>query len=831
MKLITFLTPLALQNFYQVHGKIMSLFGFRDAYFIYQKQRIYISGLPSDFFNGLINWVGMQASVIVFTYVAYVDSMLRNTYTQFGAYFTDTAVWFLPFNFYSNGLIYWDSASQVRSGNNYFNILACEKFIVAPVKERNDKVLTGGDTLVVYDQNGNIVPPKSAPNGQLYPAQTFYIKNPENLQGLLFTFVNNVGSIQYQVDDPAYCNYKITGNKNYKATDEKSFNIGLPLWRDDSLPYTINQRTVVATNLDYIQSFEDAFCGATIVAFPTNEYLSPYIPNSAFQASQIKNPQTINNPLQYQSTLPYTQYELRWLSKNSVFKLLICPSPTTVDKWTLITSTSRDKNNNIYDGTSVTITATLKDYNQIDIQPPKFFAYQFAQQDGLILGQQQGYYDLNNQIISSNKYICFNHTTDSSNDLYFFQSTQTNLAFDVIFNGQYLVKGVQAMATQDYGLPISAQIFINLYKLDNTTITVSEYASYFSDKALNYIVYMEIVDFYSATSAIAQISTQPDYSPLFSTVYYRTNFPSLDIKLLWLMGGIVYQIKQITDKFQDLALIPLSAGKFMIIINAKSNEQAVLLSNILSNPGDYPLLVDNLPSYDNQDVLNIQRFPNLNEKDLYSKLVSQSNYSAYTSGYYGDRLNWVISKFTKGIIADNVNNCNVNVLNTTLNTSYYQTLKEFSSEGPLPFEFLITSKTIRNGIRMFNQIFNHDNNLEREIIAYTSIMIKPNSWTYDPTRNLYMSNRFLWPQLWPKFKYGAFIGFTNIYSRNYSTIYTDLERIIYYVPKPFTLRTATDTYILCREIELRNQFIIECDKELDYVLFLVSNHEGRATRY
>jgi len=185
MKLIVDLSASALKNFYFVHNKIMSKYGYSDAYFFYLRQRVYVSGLPPDFFNILENWVGMQLFRIVFIYVVYVPDYVRNTYTNYGAYYTNTPIWFLPFNWYETKFIYWDSASSIRSGNSYFNIFSCQKFVIAPVKEMNDKILTGGQTVVAYDDNGNLIPPKHAPDGKLYPAQSFSVKYPIVLQGFL----------------------------------------------------------------------------------------------------------------------------------------------------------------------------------------------------------------------------------------------------------------------------------------------------------------------------------------------------------------------------------------------------------------------------------------------------------------------------------------------------------------------------------------------------------------------------------------------------------------------------------------------------------------------
>lgn len=632
MKLIANFTENTLKNFYKVHNKLLSKYGFRDAYFYYMNQRIYISGLPSDFFTIIENWIGMQALQLIFEYVTYVPDTARNTYTQFGAYYQNFPVWFLPFNFYETKFVYWDSASSIRSGNNFFNVLSVQKFLLGAVNEKNDQIRSGGSTIVAYDIDGNIIPPKAAPNNQPYPANLFSIKYPINLEGFELKFINNSGQLTFSFDDASNSNFTVKGTKIFSPyTNNTEFQLGLPIFRDSALPFNLNQRLVSVENLDYIQSFNSAICGATILALPLRDYLSPSISNSEFIISSYIEPFQVNNTL----------------------------TPGTV-----------------------------------------------------VVGKQ--------------------------------------------------------------------------------------------------------------------IATPPmDISR--SVLYYRTSYSNKDISTYLITvteNALITVLAKLSTEYREYNVNPLDQ---LIFVSTASTEDAQqFLLTLLNNPGSFPLLVANNPDYNNQDIINAQYYSA--ETDLIGLYSAQtlSNYPVYTSGYF-QKNKWVISKYTQGISVGQDSDCNVIVNNLEKNRTYFDNLVEFSAEGQLPFQILITSKTARQGIRMFANAFDMVNHMELESVVQGSILLLP-KWTYDSDTKFYYSDVFTFPSNYPQFKYGGFIG-TSTFDTNYTQIYCSLERVVYYKPQPFTFQTDTQRLILMRELVLYKTFTVWCDKPIEKIIFILSNFPTKLINY
>lgn len=797
--------------------------------------------MQSDFFSILVNWVSMQATVIVFTYVAQVDSLVRNTYTQFGAYYTNTAVWFLPFNFYSDGLIYWDSASQVRSGNNYFNILGCGKFIAVPVKEKNDQVLTGGDTLVVYDVNGNIVPPKLEPNGQLYPVQEFSVRFPQEFNGLIFNFVENKGEIEFIFDEPnaSYSNYIIKGKRTYTENDVKLFKLGIPLWRDSNLPYTINTRLIKTKNLDYIQSFQEAFCGATIVENPVAALISPFISNADFNVFGLNRKQDVGRSLAYYRSTQVLQWIYEFAPTRQTELVIVQPDEETQELYSLFSDVLPVGNSRYYGqvGKVLRIRVVAKDLTTF-ITAPFFRTYQVNPNNlDSLEGPAQGFYTEANppELIVSPDAICFSYVTKSSSDTLYFRPPNGFSNMQILMNGKYIATGIELFNTQAYKIPDGAFIFINMRQVNGADILVDEYVNRGVPYQIGIERFSSPPKISSIEDSVGAIQTTKFYTPTsYNKLFYSFGQNTYDFtaKIFYLKNNIIQQIFTLTRDLSEFDLVPTDEkGVFICAVYANTVGGGTYLLNIIKNPGNFPLLINNQVNFGTVDVINMQLYPGAYDKDIYSDLVAKSFYPIYESGYYGATVKkYIISKFTVGIVPSSDSDCLVNVKDTSKNVIQYNFLRDFTASGPLPYEFLVTSKTIRQGIRMFNDIFRHENNLEREISAYASILVTFKSWTWKPQEGLYTSNTLLWPQLWPKFKYCAILGIIDS-NEVYTQIFTDLERIIYYVPKPFTLRTSNDVFVMCREIQYRSSFVIECDKQLTQAVILVSNSASKTIHY
>jgi len=538
-------------------------------------------------------------------------------------------------------------------------------------------------------------------------------------------------------------------------------------------------------------------------------------------------PQRINQPPQVLASYPIVSEIITISAQNNDHALIINIPDSVTKKYDVNTSVQQSPNGLYYGTDKMQIIFTIKNFTQTESSPPSVDSYQYTLPDrGLETTVVQGYYNKDGNIAPSDDYVCFEYETSSTEDLIYMPKTQQELKFQIVYQGLE-IKDKYVFLTSETNIPAGGKCLISIRHIkDETSLSADTYNHYFSDKRLNYDIFVRTPDLQVTTNGIAQIATNIMYHTDETYVAYRAAYPDFDNYLVFTDGGLVYEFIQMKLSFTKY-IVPANTKTFFIISYALNFQGAQTMQNIISNPGDYPEIISNIPSYQNQDIINVQEYPSSTDQNGVYSEITLSNYPVFTSGYF-NKNKWVVSKYTQGIDPSTTTQCKTIVLDSIKNKSYYDNLSLFSITGRLPYEILITSKTIRQGIRMFSNIFRFNNHLEIEITAYVTVLLKP-TWTLNQD-GLYYSNLFTWPNHLVKFKYGAIVGF-NTQQIQYRVLYSSLERIVYYKPKPFTLQTINDTFVFCREIEYSKQFYIFCDKPLASVLMILSNSASKTTLY
>ena len=839
MKFIVPVTQNAILNFFNAFSYLKNKYIFVDAYFLFFNQRIFISTLQSNFFNLYINWFGLQAPFIIFHYAKEYTSTSRLVYNYFSPYNISRDVVFLPFNWYTKRFVYWDNTALIRGKGGYFHIFSVGKTILGYINERfAQEALSGGSTLVVTDINGNQIPAKLEPNKQAFPLTTFLVKYPQNIEGFIGQFLNGRGSLTYS-SAQGY-NYNVQSTKQFYPEDIlTNLDLRITIFRDASQQFNQQTRVLSQVGLDYIQSFQKAFIGQSLTAYPLNIINPISFPNTLFSLNR-------------------NDFDLPPLLQQSIYGGINVKLATKVDYY---------QQNSTSNSTFIFVGLYLGSY---------FYTVQYNQFTFEDLTNQKIYYQsdfpmqVQGHIIpnfpltyQSNLVDFFSYSNNSV--LHFTNYEQGN--YDPIarqFDGSlYSLSAYVPNRPLDYTFYIPIQIMSNYdiylsYYLNTTLIKSTNKAKIIKidNSLIDYDIILVIVKsnpseeilvndynslpqnlqvFYARNTSTSTIVNQYLPNAIITNVFnqnpvfLRKNIEWENYYVYIMIANNIGQIISTQEIGLDLIEYDLNDSIARLIVFARSQEEGTVLQNLINNPMSQPQIISTQPDYNGEKILFLQNFPSANEVNgLLQNFVP--NYPIYESGTFQTNKYCVTERVLTNRYQTNNETTTIQVINTTLNNANYEKLREFAIQGNFPFEFIFISSPLTNGIRVFKEAFNVDNykNFENNVI--TILLVQNITWTFDNVLGLYVSQKIFYPELF--YNYSA-IGFDSPSTTNkqYTIIYSTLGVEIYNKQQFFSIQNKFEKKVTLKPFKKELVFNVWSDVDFETLIIYFSNQQTNKILY
>lgn len=285
---------------------ILQRYGYIDAFFYYKRQKIYISALDQAFFTDVSRISSLNINFLIIKFVKKIVGGSRLIYDYFSQYNYSTDIVFYPFNWFTKRFTYWDSTALIRSGNDVYHVFSCNYVPLGYVKEQNNLITSGGSNIVARTvPDGYPLPLKGEPNGQVFYSGPFTLDAPVQIQGLLYQLTledgDNLVSVNANVNPST--TFAVSEDKRVDTIYNNFFGLNI------SLNQTTNQLTIYAPNVDYMQTFQKAFMGASSMTcdYDYNGITNQYIigTNELTRFSFFKEP--IESGLKYEISSNTTQ--------------------------------------------------------------------------------------------------------------------------------------------------------------------------------------------------------------------------------------------------------------------------------------------------------------------------------------------------------------------------------------------------------------------------------------------------------------------------------------------------------------------------------------------
>jgi hypothetical protein len=750
-----------MSQFYPTYNRLLAKYNMIDAFFYHHRQRIFVSSMRSGFFSQFENWVGLQKTFICFIFVHKYDREgARLLYDYYSQYNVSKDVFYLPFNWYTRRLVYWDSAAQSRGlGGSYYNIFSCGYTPIAWVHESGNTAASGGSTLVLQDGSGNRYV-KHKPDGTPIPAGGYNVQFPVNFSQLIYqNLPNKTSNIQYQtnIDDTSTSNYVL---QTEVITSSQQFNNDIDLvvtqFRDPSLPFNENSRLLnLDNNVDYIQSAQDAFLGFEMTAIPIGGSTPPPIPNTAFsfQPSQRTLPPQVGDTVQGK------------LEGGGMFSFHASLTGMLISYEAIFQRPNPDYN--FVGGTPGYYFATndpsyTRDYQVESPQVQNVYSSIFVSPQEFVIVYDTAHthpFDTYSQVDAYHIQLDIATGNLPSGDIAVFlpyNQVQQNYQFatKIVKNGTSQVISEYSFFAKRIewsGNNTAISILIRRGTGDITPVDVDVY------KALPeqpfYSPPLDDIPTFDGPPeplwAVTQSPLQNVFSP--GRIIGRTDlvYPQqARVYLATTINGIsLSEVFLVTNAAQ---VFTTTATQFVVIVYATSQEGAQYVTHPATFGEDF---FSQLAHYENETILNVTDFGC--EASMFNGLngIYQGNYPVYESAIYPpESADSAANPFLFGITKYLPHNENVGdnveylINDATVTESIYNQLSAESAGGNYPYEFSINALTISNGIRMFRQAFNMQSYLNAETIIPITILTQCTFTPVagDPTtlisQNLYFPN-------------------------------------------------------------------------------------------
>lgn len=805
-------------NFFNCFNFLLDKYNFSDAYFIHQKQRIFVRQLGPDFFNNRESWLGLQQRYVVFNFVNRVTTNDHMFYDYTSSYFISRDIVFLPFNWYTRRFVYWDSSAIIRGRDGYFNIFSVDSTVLGYVNERSNLAFSGGHALVMADSSGNLLTPKIFADGKVLELNNASVIYPIVTAGFNCVFVSeDGGEINIYYGGDTSFNFVITNSSKFNS----KFNIvdlQASIRRDPAVDYSKDRRSITSKNLDFIQAIQPAIVGVSIVAQPLSTRPNPnliiptndkFVPIPSYQ----KLPFFANikfNTYDFANN-SYVQTEFRiWETKErGIAKSISSSSYDHISELNLY-------DNSLYYfelvGNFVAVSVQKTYAIPVEDNLFKFYKYNIGDEESVKF--QQGYIDNNGSKVSSTKHVfAYVSVNYRARKIAIFDES---LVESYRGSFSYYTQSNQLIARDEYSSLPEVLAYFSVAKIvitiQNKSLSDINF-EWFNDNKKNLVITPCTVERAGYQLRRSCLSSPVYTSNNYSDVYLRTELPTDDftVHFLWGQDNIVNGSTIINSVETQVKF----AGKSYCFVVFTNDPKSQAVEGLISSPNKYGSILKLSNSGDTEGkMITIVDFPSSDdvrggvEDSLFS-------YSIEESGVYNNKQSYVVSTYPE-------KSSKLNIKDETLLAKQYDELVLMSKNSPYPYKIVIADGGITKGIRMMKEAFRLFNYKSAENVVSFSVLLFP-KWTFN--NGYYYSNDFSYfnVSLLPSLNYISFNSLNTV-KNSFSVIYSDLGIESYNRQHPFCIQSAACKTVIHKKYQRKNNFKIWCDRDLDVVVMTFSNY-------
>lgn len=178
------------RNFSREYYYLLHLYNYTDAWFIYKNQKIYVSVLGADFFDGdeCQAFHKLGTDTIIFNFIYKHDISARGQYGLFQEPFKSYDICMLPFSWYTRDPIFNTDSGYIRAINNStYQIQSLGFTPLAWQNERDENNIYSNPLgCIAYNRNGDLLPYKNRPTGTIQETDYFRLSFPSVIDTILF---------------------------------------------------------------------------------------------------------------------------------------------------------------------------------------------------------------------------------------------------------------------------------------------------------------------------------------------------------------------------------------------------------------------------------------------------------------------------------------------------------------------------------------------------------------------------------------------------------------------------------------------------------------------
>lgn len=732
---------------------ILSKYNFKDAFFYFNEQRIFIKPLGLDYLTNSKKWIGLQKKWITLFFVYDYEANETLFYDYNSAYNRNIDIYFMPYSWYTKRLIYYNGAKPMQSKTGYERIFSCGKRIVSLINEREDiEIYSGGSALEMIDSNTRETINKIAPNG---------IPLPYEVDILFPIRIDNFAIVSLKKNSLSFGAIGGTFNiiagefTNLKKIDQISLVV----------PTTNNQyKVLVSENIDFIQALETPIIGNDIsLSSGENFELKNIFENKDFDIQCSYPPineivdanGNIENPLLYGIELIDFPYF------SGVFMFVKCDKNYTLEIPRGNTFGYRSPLGNVLWVTTAYSNFTLKmfsrDVPNVSSNYDNFFNNTILKYFWTTSRVSDADFAINNQtMILKIENVFYGPwiNTKNSADIWGYISSVNLLDFVLQIegeteNGDIISSDWDKLVYLEQKIYKYTQVRVKVKinsgdEVDSLKDFIGSYL-YFGNKAkpvkneqeLKYVTHLK---------TNYEITVDKDMSVNVVSNAYEKYSKSFEFYIIMSkLNGDVFRVVKLDSNVQSLSDSSINytyqLTGFIRVISEIGYE---LISALIGDNLVESRIVITTSGF-NQIQINLNDFPcRFSQVGYFTNL----DYPIYEDAYIeSERKGYVVGKYINGgYIKDKVR----------IEINSQEKIDE--TKGLLETEFnqyptlLVSGSAFKEGIRMFKECFRLNNYMELESVIQIAIMLTPK---WNKRENTYESNEYRFPNKLPVFKYLA----------------------------------------------------------------------------
>lgn len=618
-------------------------------------------------------------------------------------------------------------------------------------------------------------------------------------------------------------------------------------------PQIFAKRLLTLTDIDYIQSYQDAFVGNEIAAFledATSAITAPL--NTAFTLPAYLNATPVATGFGETPVIVYiagrypfinpginnviafcgSKFRILPQQPDAIYRKIFVNSNQTImakisDGAMGVRNTFDYFTRNIYDFSrpnrflqcfyhNPASGATVEDYSQLRLA----FRDEYATQDTIMTVQVR------------NPYFIYQYNNDPGMSIY-------NFVIELRPQGLFTTKDSMVIAGD--GTDITADVTsvrLQIYRKDQGTMNQTE-VDYIKDNIKDNFFLMRFdagqpqvgqQDFVQSHKTLTLVLPAGKDLILFSPFIENIN-PRRIIYVL--ISGLEQGITQIAARLDsqpkvvfDHTAWPLGERLWQVLILNNTFEECLEFEQYKNSLDPNERFVSNqFGAEDNVVQINVKDYPKRNQITGY--LIEDAQYPIYESAYRSDKgLRYLISKFITKIEKPNVI---VEVKDAILNATKKNQILAFSKAGLVPYTMIVRGQPMREGIRMFREAFSMLNYKSVENIIQNTILLKPRVWRALPN-GLFRTDNYFYPINYPIFKcmgVDAPLSVTVTYTRLFCSMNIPTRD----QEPPFTICNEDRKVVCMRPYRKATSFFITCDAQPETILLYFSNYASFLIAY